>query len=249
MSLFLRKYKEIGVLETQRPIFIPVFNNASYAEWIVAQLLKLNSFPIIILDNKSSVQCQKRLEELSLNEHVHVISLETNYGPHFILENKRVLDYLPEKFVLTDPDLLLGDDLPRDFIDTLVKVSNRFKIGKVGLALEVPPSSFFSPNLSGDPLYKDHAKHSEISLRRDSSHPESIFWRFQLENDMDLDLYLAPVDTTFAVYNKEFFNPPSVEAIRVAGNFTCLHRPWYEALRMQGDENDIYLKKRKFGSN
>jgi FkbM family methyltransferase len=57
------------------------------------------------------------------------------------------------------------------------------------------------------------------------------FWKNKI-NDSDYELYTAGVDTTFCLINKKhIYNFDNV--IRVAGNFTSKHLPWYK-------ENKIY---------
>jgi hypothetical protein len=58
---------------------------------------------------------------------------------------------------------------------------------------------------------------------------ESQFWTNKIE-DSSYELYYADIDTTFCLINK---NNNNNRNIRVAGNFTAKHLPWYK-------DNKIY---------
>ena len=53
---------------------------------------------------------------------------------------------------------------------------------------------------------------------------EKQFWNDRFTHNKYYELYLADIDTTFALLNK---NIPYQECIRVAGDFTAKHLPWY----------------------
>jgi hypothetical protein len=115
---------------------------------------------------------------------------------------------------LSDPDLEFSTSLPVDFINELKIISDDYKIGKVGLALEIPSS-------------KD-VLHSEMFLdgkKVDIVEYEQQFWTNNIgKNQTGDDLYRTTLDTTFALYNKNYFNPEDrYQAIRVAGKFTTKH--------------------------
>jgi hypothetical protein len=45
-------------------------------------------------------------------------------------------------------------------------------------------------------------------------------------SNMPGDFHEDDGDTTFVLINKKYYYPNSYSAIRVAGDFTCIHRPW-----------------------
>lgn len=61
---------------------------------------------------------------------------------------------------------------------------------------------------------------------------ERGFWKKRL-NDPDYELYEADIDTTFCLINKNYLNKKSV---RIAGNFTVKHLPWY----IDNEVNNVY---------
>jgi hypothetical protein len=70
------------------------------------------------------------------------------------------------------------------------------------------------------------------------------FWLDPLPLDSS---YKASIDTTFAVYSKKFFKPVTFFAgIRVAGDFTCRHLPWYCDTGLAPGEEAYYRKTSKF---
>ena len=81
---------------------------------------------------------------------------------------------------------------------------------------------------------------------------ESVFWTKRVEDD-EYELYEAGIDTTFALVNKKY---PGGKSIRVAGNFTARHIPWYvknpfytkeEIMAQGGDISSISVVLRKAG--
>ena len=200
-------------LTSSIPVFIPTFNNPTYLTNFIKQLEQHSVNNIIVVDNNSTYPPMK--ESLSAIEKKYkVIRLDQNFGPHYILRIKQFYQSLPELFCLSDPDLEFSTSLPVDFINELKIISDDYKIGKVGLALEIPSS-------------KD-VLHSEMFLdgkKVDIVEYEQQFWTNNIgKNQTGDDLYRTTLDTTFALYNKNYFNPEDrYQAIRVAGKFTTKH--------------------------
>ena len=60
-------------------------------------------------------------------------------------------------------------------------------------------------------------------------------------------MYRADLDTTFALYDKAFFNSNRfMEAVRVAGHFTCRHLPWYREKELPEEEECFYRATQRF---
>ena len=199
------------------PVLIPVFNNPTYTRTFVNQLKVLNVENIIILDNNSTYKPMLELLNDFENEH-QVIRLGYNNGPHYALRDSEFYSNLPNYFCLSDPDLELSPNLPENFIDVFVDISNQYKIGKVGFALEVPKEEEFAQlymNLDG-----------KLWNMREW---EMQFWENSIGKTTDgYDLYLTTLDTTFALYNKIYFKPNDLyKSIRVSGKFTAKHLGFY----------------------
>jgi hypothetical protein len=149
-----------------------------------------------------------------IEEKYKVVRLDQNFGPHYILRNKQFYQSLPELFCLSDPDLEFSTSLPMDFINELKTISDVHKIGKVGLALEI----LSSEEVMHSDLFLDGQKIGAVEY-------EQQFWTNNIgKNQTGDDLYRTTLDTTFALYNKTYFDPEDrYTAIRVAGKFTAKH--------------------------
>ena len=194
------------------PIYIPTFNNPTYLINFIKQLEKNGAKNIVVIDNNSTYPPMKECLSI-IEEKYKVVRLDQNFGPHYILRNKQFYQSLPELFCLSDPDLEFSTSLPVDFINELKIISEVHKVGKVGLALE-----FSSEDVMHSELFLDGQKVGAIEY-------EQQFWTNNIgKNQTGDDLYRTTLDTTFALYNKTYFDPEDrYTAIRVAGKFTAKH--------------------------
>jgi GT2 family glycosyltransferase len=199
------------------PIIIICYNNYKYVKNTLDQILRINKDyykNISILDNNSV--CLNTIDFLKSVD-VNVINNSSNNGPRISSSNnKNIYDILPDKFILTDPDLKLNENIPTNFIEILSDLSDKYGANKIGFALDI--SDF-------DKMYKDNNYFSNRSIYD----WEKRFWKIKI-NDDDYELYEHDIDTTFCLVNKNQYN---FKCIRIAGNFTAKHLPWYI-------ENEIY---------
>jgi FkbM family methyltransferase len=196
------------------PIIIVCYNNYKYVENTLNQLAKINKDYlnyVHILDNCSN--CKDTINYLNYlnNLHCKVIYNSTNNGPRISpFNNIELYNQLPDKFIITDPDLEFNENLPNNFIEILVSLSDKYNCAKIGFALDI--SDF-------DKMYQD------IYYENTTIYDwEKKYWIDKI-NDTDFELYNAPVDTTFSLINKTISIFGS--NIRIAGNFTAKHIPWY----------------------
>jgi glycosyltransferase involved in cell wall biosynthesis len=224
------------------PVFIPTFNNPTYLRNFIKQLEQQEVKNIVVVDNNSTYLPMK--EYLAVIEQKYkVIRLAKNFGPHYILRIEQFYQSLPGLFCLSDPDLELSTSLPVDFINELKVISEEYKIGKVGLALEIPSV--------------EEVVHRNIFLdgkNVDVVEYEQQFWKNKIaKNRTGDDLYKTTLDTTFALYNKNYFDPEDrYQAIRVAGNFTAKHLGSLTNSIVPKSENDYYTLTTRysyFGGN
>jgi len=207
------------------PIIIICYNNYKYVKNTLAQILKINKEyykNIQIVNNNST--CLNTINFLN-NVDVKVIN-NINNGPwitHY--QNKHIYDILPDKFILTDSDLKLNENIPNNFIEILSDLSDKYETSKIGLALDI--SDF-------EKFYKD----STYVYPKSIYEWEQQFWTDKI-NDNNYDLYCQEIDTTFCLINKNHINS---RIIRVAGNFTAKHLPWYI-------ENEIYSTYENYINN
>ena len=214
------------------PIFIPSFNNPTYVGNMINQILAKNLTNIIVVDNCSTSRKMRDFLD-SLASPIKLERLSTNFGPRYIFRSKDRLASLPTIFCVTDPDLQMNPQLPVDFIDELVLCTERFGVGKAGFSLDI----------SNPAEFRDEA----FLIGGSSYRPwewERQFWKTRLGATTDgSPVYKASVDTTFAVYNKRFYyDRLHFRGVRVAGNYTCRHLPWYRDSIVPPDEDRHYVE-------
>lgn len=212
------------------PIVIICYNNYRYVENTLSQILRINKEyykNIIILNNAST--CEDTIEYLrklassdGSGSVVSIINNIGNFGPWIAADNNsHIYNVLPNKFVLTDPDLKLNENIPSNFVDILATLSDKYRTTKIGLALDITEHHKF---------YQTAEYMANLSIYD----WEKRFWIDRIE-DAEYVLYKADIDTTFCLINKDNVaaNAASANAanaylqIRVAGNFTAKHIPWY----------------------
>jgi hypothetical protein len=198
------------------PVIIVSYNNHIYVENTINQIITINpgyQENIIIMDNNSSdPNTIEYINNIVNTSFVKVIRNEHNNGPwvmHHI--NPHIYDTMPDKFILTDPDLEFNKNLPSNFIEIIDELSNKYPSRKMGFALKIEDYNddmFPGPYTSGRNIYDW----------------ESQFWNNKIPDD-DYELYYADIDTTFSLYSKQHLDKMP---IRIAGNFTARHLPWYK---------------------
>jgi FkbM family methyltransferase len=199
------------------PILVICHNNHKYVENTLRQISKINKDyykNIQIIDNASG--CKETINFLKSVD-VKVIHNE-NVTPRIDKSNNiRIYNSLPEEYVLTDPDLELNENMPENFIEILSNLSQKYSCNRVGLALDI--SDF-------DKMYQTYYLDEKTIYEW-----ESRYWVNKIA-DSDYELYGAAIDTTFCLINKRYESKPNYN-LRIAGNFTAKHLPWYK-------ENKIY---------
>jgi hypothetical protein len=200
------------------PILIICHNNYKYVDNTIKQLenlgLKKN---IKIINNKSDeISTLEFLEKI--NESILVINNSVN--DPYIYQNKEIYNSLPERFFITDPDLEFNKDLPSNFIDIMVNISDKYKLFKLGFALDISEENL----IMNHPVYFNDKKIIDV---------EKSFWEKKIY-DSEYELYDTTVDTTFCLITKSNLKEDQHKNnMRIAGDFTAKHIPWYI-------NNDIY---------
>ena len=213
------------------PIIIVCYNNHKYVENTILQLYKTNPalvIDVIIMNNSSDdLDTIRYLDKIS--QSTTIVTFE-NKGPWITPENHpEFYSQLPEKFILTDPDLEWNTNLPANFVDILSELSDQYQTSKLGFAIEIGDVQKMYPG--------EFIKNVCIW--------ESKFWQEQLDNK-DYILYKADIDTTFALINKKYWIHSS---LRIAGDFSCRHLPFYPDNGIMSIEEEYeYYTKSKFSS-
>jgi hypothetical protein len=216
------------------PIVIIAYNNYTYVKNMIEQLISKKISKIHIIDNNSTYP---KLLEYYQNNQTILFTLHTmnhNYGHRVLFknENTELYDSLPNYFILTDPDIQLNPKIPTNFINQMIELSEKYRIGKVGVALDI----------------SDHNKFRDITFTRFNKKKTIHQWEQQFwHTKLDENIYLASIDTTFALHNKKYFQIANKESIilkglRIAGDFTSKHLPWYKDNIVPDDEIVYYNK-------
>lgn len=222
------------------PVLIISYNNARYVENTVAQLSRFGVKPIVIDNRSTDAASRATLQALSDADDATVIFSTHNFG-HMVGFLEPVYRRLPEVFAYTDPDLQLCDALPDNFLDVLAELTHQYRVYKVGFALDISDEAALSDTRFTLSQYRPLTIEKPYTIRS----WESQYWRMKLDHP-GLALYVAKIDTTFAVYNKAHYHGDFFEALRVAGDYRALHLPWFPAKDLMSPKQKAeYLKHNK----
>jgi Glycosyl transferase family 2 len=220
------------------PCLIPAFNNPTYVRQTIAQLARFPDLKLFILDNGSTYGPMLEFcAEADRGRYgdTKVLRLGCNAGPRAAWYN--LLD-MPKFFCITDPDLELNPELPDDFVRRLIDLTEIYQIGKAGFALNLADR---------DRMWQNTFRHCEGWMTIWEA--ETRHWRVPLPDHPAIGepLFLANIDTTFAVYNKTWFDIRHPwDAVRVAGRYTCRHLPWYKDTGLPAEEEEFYRQATEF---
>lgn len=203
------------------PVVVICWNNLSFIKNFVEQFKNYPN-PLLLLDNNSNYppifdyyeQIQKENPDK-----VKVMLLEKNYG-HEVY--KTLHDQLPDIYILSDPDLQINPYMPQNFAEILGQLSEKYHSYKVGAALDISDHDKF---IQCDNYTKNQSIYEW----------ESQFWKRIVPNDT-YELYNADVDTTFCLVNRNYED--NGNNLRIAGDFTMKHLPWYKDYIKDNTPND-----------
>lgn len=230
IRIFNKKVK----YQKQNPLSIPViiinYNRLKDLKKLVSFLLERKHQNIVIVDNNSSypplLEYYKQVED-----RVAIEFMDQNYGYLVFWKNKYLYNkYASGYYIITDSDIIPNKSLPLDYVNNLMKILDAHKnISKVGFALRIDdiPDSY--------------------KLKDKVLEWEQAYWK----GEIDKDMYLNEIDTTFAIY-PPYYNYNRLEefykGIRIAGDYLAIHAPWYTDLENPTEE-DIYYKQTANSSN
>ncbi|MHA3112674.1 glycosyltransferase [Acinetobacter sp. ANC 4193] len=236
----LKKISEkIGLLIDPKkiPVIVISYNNAVYVCNMVDQLSRYNIQPIIIDNNSTDPMSLDILKKLEHYQKAKIIYSAFNFG-HKVGFLSPVYEALPDFFAYTDPDLNFSKDMPFDFLETMIKLTEEFNVFKVGCALTLDKNLKDDLFMNIDEINKPF----KVNSRKFNIYEwESRYWKRKINHEY-YELYSAPIDTTFAIYNKKYFFYYFYDAIRIGGNYSAIHLPWYPELDiMSSDQKKNYL--------
>lgn len=200
------------------PVFVTVRDRLSSLVSLVDWLEETGQADITLIDNDSTYP--PLVEWLEISEH-RVVRLHRNLGPRAAwLTGLAQRVGLDSPYVVTDPDVVPDEGCPLDLMTQLLAVLEAHpEIDRVG------------PGLRIDDLPAD-GPHTE-SVRQ----WESQFWRHEIAPG----LYLADIDTTFALY-RPGRRTPGGSALRTGEPYLARHLPWYEV--DPADEETLFYRAR-----
>jgi hypothetical protein len=215
--------KDISHDKINKTVIIIGFNQLTYIKKMVEQLEKYTT-DIVILDNASTF---KPLLDYYDNGYKYtLLKQKSNFG-HKVYEKQFIIDVIGNTYFLTDPDLEFNKELPATFMDELIEISNYYLAEKVGMALE----------------YKSKNIRSNVTaFGKSIVEWEQQYWRLKFYYK-NYEIYDGALDTTFCLVNKN--NKGS--HYRIAGNFLCKHKPWYNGYEKEisKDEFEFYKNTSK----
>lgn len=224
------------------PIIIPTFNTPTYLTSMINQLEDRGWTNIIICDNGSNYGPMLNLLD-ELSNKYDVVMWGKNMGPRVYTENKDICSKMPKYFIVTDPDLLFNENMPASAINKMKRIVDMYGVSKAGLAIDIDSPDererFFNAN--------------QVDLW------ERTYWSRKIEQYPEKDdLYAAPIDTTFCLYNRDQFlseidHVPArmtcnTSAIRIAGRFTCRHMGWWAKQPLTDEEYEFYKNTHTWSS-
>lgn len=218
------------------PVLIVCYNNGVYVTNMVSNLQKYDIKPIVLNNYSTDRESIKILNNLEKNGEAYIVNFQKNYG-HMVAFLAPIYELLPEVFACTDPDIQFSSTMPASFLDDLALMTTRYLVFKAGLAMSLTADEEISKatvKLSAtEPIYVN----TSFSIHEG----EAPFWRRKLEHE-SLDVYTAKIDTIFAVYRKQNYRGDFFDAVRVAGDYSAIHLPWFPRLDpMSDDQKKQYL--------
>lgn len=213
---YLRNFNSLIKKQIKNPKKIPIiiinFNQLYYLKQLVCFMQKRGFENIVIIDNHSTYP--PLLEYYKSLKNVKIEMMGDNYGHMVFFENKNLQDKYGRGFyVVTDADIVPNDNLPEDFMKTMmdILIDEFCIISKVGFALkidDIPDNYYF--------------KQKVINW-------EKKFWINPYVHHYEC--FFAKIDTTFALYKpnfpNNFNNVDFLQGIRIAQSFTAHHGGWY----------------------
>ena len=224
------------VLRRSLPVFINSFNQPHYLRDLIANLSSHGFSNLWILDNDSTYPpLLGYYAELTAAPAAspRVLYYPGNFGPRHFHLSGLYRSVWPYPHFFTDPDLLFTT-VADTFATTLLDLSIRYRVAKVGAALTLPPLESMTPVKRGYPE-TDWKPVSVLEW-------EKQFWA----NEIEEEVYGVSIDTTFHLFNPEFFNPDLfLQGIRVARpGYQAKHRPWFIDDLPPNDELAFYRTSR-----
>ncbi|MDX9856091.1 MAG: polysaccharide pyruvyl transferase family protein [Candidatus Moranbacteria bacterium] len=202
------------------PIFIISFNRKEHLKSIIESYRKLNrEVEIIVHDNGSDdVEVLEYLKKLE-NEGIMVIYGPKINSPEEINNISKTIDVYfrtrkASNYIVTDPDIELTN-VKKDLLDLYEYLLKKYpKANCVGPMLTIR-------DIPDDYVLRNHVFDLHIKQFWGNK-PEEIIWKGK-----KIAIQFCPIDTTFAMYRKNFSFKRLNDGIRVYYPYEARHLDWY----------------------
>ena len=150
-----------------------------------------------------------------------VFKLNQNVG-HLALWKTHIFKWFENTYyVYTDPDILPIENCPLNSVEYFKRILDKYpKNDKVGFGLKIDDL----------PDY--------YSLKNKVIDWESQYWK----NEIEKNLYIAKIDTTFALYRPNTKGDWQLSALRTGGKYIARHLSWYIDYKKLSLEDEFYMK-------
>lgn len=206
----------------QIPVIINNFNRLDSMKKLIGSLEKRGYRNIFIIDNLSTYP--PLLEYYETCKHT-VFRLDKNLGMTALWTSGIYKRFKNDFFVYTDSDIVPIEECPDDFLLFFLNTLKKYRLAqKVGFSLKI------------DDLPDCYAMKEDV-----------IFWEKKFfDRKRDEFLYLAPIDTTFALYRpgaKKRHANYHIEMYRTAYPYMARHLPWYIDSENPDEEDRYYMNQ------
>ena len=212
------------------PMIIPTYNNFTYLKNTINFWAARGQEEFVILDNGSTYPPMINLLN-SLKEYL-VVSSPENPGPRNFYQNQKIYHWLPNYFIVTDPDLEFNSEINMEQINKLITLTDTLGLFKLGSRLNLDINA---ENIV-DSTYLWGGRGNTIRNLEMQYYSSCIY-----VTDDGEPVFSAPIDTTFAVYNKKndagFFG----RSARIGGIYMAEHLGWYLNHPVLEEERAFYL--------
>jgi glycosyltransferase involved in cell wall biosynthesis len=222
-SYFFELFQPTQITDYKKiPIIINNFNRLNSMKELIDSLEKRGYTNIYIIDNLSTYP--PLLDYYKTCKYT-VFRLEQNIGMTALWKSGIYKKFKNDFFVYTDSDIVPIEECPDDFLLFFLETLKKYKLArKVGFSLKI------------DDLPDCYAMKEEV-----------IYWEHQFfEQKRDEYLYLAPIDTTFALYRPRGQRKHAnyhIEMYRTAFPYMARHVPWYIDSENPDEENRYYISQ------
>lgn len=185
------------------PVIINNYNRLDCLQQQVAWFERAGMRDIYIIDNASTYP--PLLAYYMQTPHT-VYLLNQNVGFMALWKTILFQRFRHDYYIYTDPDIIPTDECPLDAVSFFFELLQRYThVEKVGFGLKIDDLPEYYP-----------LKEKVLSW-------EAKFWN----DPVALDIYTAPIDTTFALYRPGSMGGSELNAFRTGGAYCARHTSWY----------------------